>query len=200
MSTVDEIAQVETGLPAVRDAAATAYEAWFVAQRALIEPFLKDQARRTVIQQAEVTEALGEKLGELKADVRSSIEECLQLFDRAFAGRGDAMRAEHGKHPWDGDTQWWSSKQTRIAEPLGAVFMAAGYDHGSPRTSHPGLRYGWGFYSDQQTARVAWLPVASSELAAVNSAWGELRDHTRRLEALREKLRKENAAEAWDDL
>jgi hypothetical protein len=169
---------------------------WARDQGPFARTFLLQEARLTVVGQAEVTETITEEITTLKKEISAISDEVATMFERwsETAGLEDAKAlAQDPRKTYLALTQ---QAHTDFAK----AFIQRGYNPGTGSSSyHRTASSNWFFYIPETgTARNPTMKYDQGSNEGITELWHSWRETAHKIETTKEQIQRNRAASLWD--
>lgn len=191
----EQLEKLEIDARSIEDMLVTHARAWALDQGSFTRQFLLQEARLTVINQAEVTDKVVDEVPALKAEVEEVCDEMAAMFEE-WSASVDLAKAKIVAQ----DPRTTFLELTKpFHQTFGNAFTRRGYNSGSGSRDWTSESANWHFYIPETgTARNPFMkydPSAAKDLSDLWSSWATL---ARQITSTKDQIQRSRAARLWD--
>lgn len=191
----EQLEKLEIDARSIEDALVTHARAWALEQGPFTRQFLLQEARLTVINQAEVTDEVIDEVPALKAEVEEVCDELAAMFEEWSTSVDLAKAKILAQDP----RKIFLELTKQFHQAFGDAFIRRGYNSGSGSRDWTSESANWHFYIPETgTARnptMKYDPSAAKDLSDLWSSWATI---ARQINSNKDQIQRSRAAHLWD--
>ncbi|MFJ6358678.1 hypothetical protein [Pseudarthrobacter oxydans] len=191
----EQLEKLEVDARSIEDALVTHARAWARDQGSFTRQFLLQEARLTVINQAEVTDTVVDEVPALKAEVEEICDELAATFEEWSA----SVDLQKAKTLAQNPRNTFLKLTAQSHEAFGNVFIRRRYNSGSGSRDRTSGSPNWHFYIPETgTARNPAMRYDASAAKDLSDLWSSWAAIARQINSAKDQIQRSRAARLWD--